>query len=277
MKVYVSADFEGISGVVHPSQVLPDGRFYEEARRLFVEEVNAAVRGAFNAGATSVTVNDAHDTMRNLMVARLDPRAAVVLGGFKRLSMLEGIDSSFGAAIFLGYHAMGGTADSVLDHTFCPKEVTRLWINGAEAGEIAVNAFLAGYYGVPVVLVTGDSGAVGEAGRCIPGTRVLAVKKGLGRFCAECIAPELSRELIYQATRDALSQPSFPSPLIPPSPVRFKVELATTAMADVACLIPEVEREDARTIRFEHEDYVTAYQLLRASLILAGHAYEGEY
>ena len=166
MRVYISVDMEGISGVVHEDQTDPiEARHageYNRFRRLMTDEANAAITGALDAGATSVLVNDSHWLMRNLLAEELHPAAQLLSGGPKLLSMVEGIDTGFDAAMFIGYHARAGTARAIIDHTYTSR-VYEVRINGQPVGELALNAAIAGLHGVPVALVSGDQAIASEA------------------------------------------------------------------------------------------------------------------
>ncbi len=168
VKVYISADMEGIWGVVHANQTSPDSPEYAAARKWMAEDVNAVVAGLFDAGATEVVVNDSHGSQRNILASDLDPRASLISGSPKPLSMMEGIDATFAACIFVGYHAKAGTAAAILDHTISGSVVRAIRVNRIEMPELGLNAAIAGYYGVPVVLISGDAASIeGLASRTI--------------------------------------------------------------------------------------------------------------
>ncbi|HJS47741.1 MAG TPA: M55 family metallopeptidase, partial [Gemmatimonadales bacterium] len=188
MRVYISVDMEGVAGVVHEDQTNPvDPRCaaeYARFRRLMTLEANAAVEGALDAGATRVVVNDAHWFMRNLLAEELHESAELVSGDPKPLSMMQGIADGFEAAFFVGYHAMAGTAEAVLDHTYTDR-VAAARLNGAPIGELGINAALAGAHGVPVALVTGDQAVAAEARALLGGGVATAVvKQAIGRQAA---------------------------------------------------------------------------------------------
>ncbi len=171
MKVLISADMEGATGVTWPADVEPGTEQWQRCRRMFTSDVNAAIAGFFDAGADDVVVNEAHATMRNLLLEDLDPRAVLLTGRHKELSMVEGIQhDDVTAAAFVGYHA-GAGADGVLAHTYLPNSITGVWVNGVAASEGALNALVAAEYGVPVVLVTGDDRACADAAGYAPQAR----------------------------------------------------------------------------------------------------------
>src|SRR5216110_3204078 len=187
MKVFVSVDMEGVSGVTDPEDVLPNGAEYQTCRRYMTGDANGAITGAYDAGAEAVLVNDSHWIMRNLLVHDLDKRAKVIKGFHKPLCMLQGLDDSFDAAVFVGYHSCAGTEGGVLNHTLLGKEVQNLFLNGEPIGETRLNSLLAGHWGVPVAFVAGDDAVCREA-RSVLGEDLptFAVKDGIDMFVASC-------------------------------------------------------------------------------------------
>jgi len=179
MKVYISCDMEGISGVVAGKQTEGNGEEYKRAQKLMTDELNAAIEGALAGGATEILVNDSHGHMRNILIEELNPKAQLISGSPKPLLMMQGIDASFDAAFFIGYHAQAGTAYSVLDHTYAGI-VYQVSLNGRPMGETGLNAALAGYFGVPVVLVSGDKLLVEEATALLGTVEGVAVKESCG-------------------------------------------------------------------------------------------------
>lgn len=157
LKVFVSVDMEGIWGVVHSDQTSADSRDYSYARKWMAEDVNAVVEGLLEAGATEVVVNDSHGSMRNILPQDFHPKASLISGSPKPLSMMQGIDGSFAACIFVGYHAKAGTTSSVLDHTISGSAMKSIKINGLELPELGINGAIAGYFKVPVIMLSGDA------------------------------------------------------------------------------------------------------------------------
>jgi D-amino peptidase len=203
VRIYISADMEGITGLVDAVDVQPGGADYERGRVMMTEDVNAAVRGALAAGATDVLVNDAHGPMRNLLPDRLHPAARLVRGKPKPMSMLEGLDGSFSAALFVGYHARAGTL-GVLSHSFLGHEVEDMWLDGRLAGEIGLTHATAAALGVPVVALTGDDAACSEMAEWAPGVAGVAVKKARDRFAAELVPVADARQEIEKTVAAAL-------------------------------------------------------------------------
>ena len=261
MKVFISADLEGVSGVVDASQTRMEEREFDRARRLMTGEVNAAIRGALDAGATQVLVNDSHGSMRNLLIEDLDPACELITGTPKPLSMMQGIGPEFAAAFFVGYHAAAGTSPSVLDHTYLGRVVYTVSVNGLTLGETGLNALVAGHYGVPVALVTGDDELCAEARRLLPGVETAAVKSACGRMAARCLPPSRACELIRQSAARALSRGHEPFRLAPP--LELTLDLFTSAMADMADLVPGARRTGPRTMAFTADDALTLHKAFR--------------
>jgi D-amino peptidase len=193
MKVFVSVDMEGVTGITDPEDVLPDRADYQRGRVFMTGDANAAIRGAYDGGATEVLVNDSHWTMRNLLLEQLDPRARLIKGLQKPMCMVQGLDASFDAAVFVGYHSCAGTEHGVLNHTLLGKEVQNLLLDGEPIGETRLNALIAGELGVPVAFVAGDDTVCREAqavlGADLP---TFAVKDGIDMLVACCLHPEVT-------------------------------------------------------------------------------------
>jgi len=269
MKIYITADMEGVNGVVLREHVDPASREYEMARGWMVAEVNAAIEGAVAGGAAEVIVNDSHNNMANLPADRLHPAARLVSGPGKPFSMMQEIDSSFAGAFFLGYHAAFGTPLAVHDHTWAYSYIEDIRINSIHIGEFGLNAGLAGHYRVPPLLVTGDRAVVNEARALVPGVAAVAVKEGRGRLCALCEPFEQSLAAIReQATASVHNLPSH-KPLIFAEPLTLEVDFPKAEMAEAASLLPGSERTAARTIACHPGDYPQLYRCFLALFRLA--------
>lgn len=257
MRVYISADTEGVAGVVTNDQTHPEGDDYQRFRRLMTQEVNAAVEACAAEGATDVVVDDAHGTMTHLLVEDLHPAARLLTGATKLLGQMEAIDACFDACFLLGYHQREGGGDGVLNHTIHGKVVHEVRVNGEAVGELELSAWLAGRFGVPVALISGDDALCADAEERIPGVVTAPVKEAIDRFCVLTLA--------------APAAPLAP----PPAPVALEVDFERTASAHAALLIPGVDRSGPHTATFACDDYATAYRLLTAVVVLGGAAYEG--
>src|SRR3984885_12054858 len=204
-KIFVSVDMEGVSGITDPEDVLPEGADYQRGREFMTGDANAAILGAYDGGATEVLVNDSHWTMRNLLLEDLDPRARLIKGFQKPMCMVQGLDASFDAAVFVGYHSCAGTEGGVLNHTLLGKEVQNLLLNGEPIGETRLNALIAGELGVPVAFVAGDDKVCQEA-RAVLGQDLPthAVKDGLDMLVASCLHPAVTGQGIREGVAAAL-------------------------------------------------------------------------
>jgi D-amino peptidase len=234
---------------------------------MMTAETNAAIEGALAAGATAVLVNDSHWQMRNLIAEDLHPAAELLSGGPKLRSMVEGVELGFAAALLIGYHARAGTPHAVIDHTYTSR-VHEVRLNGRPVGELGINAALAGTYGVPVAMVSGDQALAAEAREWLgPGVETVVVKHAVWRFAARSLAPSEACRRIREGAAAALGRPH--APLALPQPVRLEVEFALTQMADMAELAPGSVRTGGRTLAYTHEDYREVFRAWRALYNLA--------
>jgi D-amino peptidase len=270
VRVFISVDIEGVAGVAGREEGSPGNAEYERARRLMTAEASAAVRGVYAAEPDSVvTVADAHGTFRNIIPELLDQRARLVRGKPRPLAMIEGIQHGFDVAIFIGYHGRAGTGDSVLSHTFTGT-LADVRVNGRSFGEIGLNAAVAGSFGVPVVLVTGDESVAAEVEDLLPGTRAVAVKRGIGQLASDGLHPERSCALIEEAAARAVSEPGRALPFVVDGPAALEVDVTIPAYTDQAMVIPGVRRLTGRTIGYDAPDYLTAYKVVRLVGALSG-------
>lgn len=263
VKVYLSVDIEGVAGIVDRNQgSMTGGAEYERGRRLMTEETNAAIAGALDAGATEIVVNDSHGPMLNLIPELLHPRARLIQGRVKHLFMVEGLDETFDAMFLVGYHAAAGVRDGVLNHAFHPYE---LRYNGEVWSETGLSASVAGHFGVPAALVTGDDAAIRDAAALLPPHVGVSVKRGISRLAGESLHPDEARARIHTAARDALRNLGVCRPLQVRTPVTVEMDFYYSPQADVAALIPTMERVGDRTIRFQAEDALAAYRAFLAT------------
>jgi D-amino peptidase len=271
MRVYISVDMEGVAGVAHENQTDPnEPRYageYNRFRKLMTYEANAAIAGALEAGAKSILVNDSHWHMRNLLAEELNPAAELMSGSPKHLSMVEGIETGFDAAMFIGYHARAGTRNATIDHTYTSR-VYEARLNGEQVGELAINAAMAGVHGVAVAMVSGDQALAAEA-RALLGDSVetVIVKQAVGRFAARSVAPSLSCERIRAGAVAALRRKHSPFKLT--APIRLEVDFTLTQMADMAELVPGSSRTGGRTVSYAGDDYREVFRAWRAMYNLA--------
>ena len=272
MDVFISADMEGVSGVTAAADVVRGTDSYEYGQGRMHDDVNAAIAGAFDGGATRVLVNDSHSSMRNLEADRLDDRAALIRGSTKPRSMMQGLEPTHDVACFVGYHAMAGTPEAVLNHTFYGHELIELAVNGTPVGELGWNARLAGALGVPVGLVTGDQATASEADTTVPTARTVTVKTAADRFSARCRPMAETAAAIRDAAETAVidaADGSLETLAPPPDSVTISAKWVTTNYALAAAGAPGVDRLDGRTTAVTAEDYQTAFDdsmgMLRAA------------
>lgn len=270
LKVYISADMEGISGIVHSDQVSPEGHDYNIARKWMTEDVNSAVEGALEAGAEVILVNDSHGSMRNILPNDLHPKATLISGSPKPLSMMQGIDESFSACVFVGYHSKAGTTSSILDHTYSGASIYSIKINGVEMPELGINALVAGYFNVPVIFVSGDSEVCKQA-QSILGDKIVtvAVKDSFGRTSAKLLPMDEARKKIREGVKLALKRINEIKPFKMNPPFNFEMEFLYSSQAEMAELIPGVERVGGRRVNFSTKDFIEGFKLMRALIALA--------
>jgi D-amino peptidase len=265
MRVHVISDIEGVSGVVKSQQGDGGESLFEEARRLYTEEINAAIRGAFAARATEVVVMDCHGAgkgwdFNSLLPEALDPRCEWVVQnewteytGF----LEEGCD----AALFVGMHARAGVADGVLNHTISGSDIYELRFNGTPVGETGVNAALCGTFGCPVLLVTGDDAVCRESRELLgEGLTTVAVKQGLGRSSARNIAPPRAREMIEEGAKQALADLSAVAPYDPGHPCEIEVDLMGSHLVEPYRFRHGIEIVDGRRLVSKADDWLTAWR-----------------
>ena len=272
MKIYISADMEGIAGITATEQTDPVGQpEYAYSCRLMTAEVRAACEGAAEAGATEILVNDSHWNMRNIIHEELPPEVRLIRGSLKPLSMNQGLDPACDAAAFVGYHAPIGTADAILDHTYSGDTLYDVRINGERCSEARINAAVAGYFGVPVVFISGDQNACADARTFLPWIEAIAVKQAVGRYAADSLSPSSAQAAIKVGMRKALQDyKGRAKPYTFKTPVELEMVFAWTSKADVAALLPGSVRAGARTLRFSADDFLTVFKAFRAMLALGG-------
>lgn len=268
MKVYISVDMEGISNVVMTYQLFPKNDEISKygIRRIATKEVNAAIEGAFQGGASEVLVNENHSG-KEIIPELLDKRAVLLTGKPKYLMTAEGIEG-YNTLFLIGIHSMMGTTDGVMDHTWTPKAFSEFRVNGKPMGEIGLNALIAGYYNIPVSLVTGDNAACDEATNLLGNIETVAVKTGAGRFAAYCPHPEVNRKKIRSAAQRAIKNNYLYKPLKEKTPIKMEFDFFTQQQAMLVKLIPGAERLSSRTVAFTVNNFYDGMKIF----ILCGNA-----
>jgi D-amino peptidase len=267
LKLYISADIEGISGVVHQEHTGRDGREHDRARMYMTDEINACITGALEAGISEVVVNDSHGTMRNVLLERLHSEAELISGSPKKFAMVEGLNKDFDAAIFLGYHTRMGTY-GILNHTFHGRAVQTIKINGKEYGEFGLNAAVAGYHEVPVVMVSGCNLLAEEATGLIPSIHTAIVKQTINRTTARNLSVQKSQDRIQRETFNAIKNRDRIKPFVLSTPLQVELSFLHTGLADVAEILPTVKRIDPNTVTFTTTSILEAYRYIRSLIIM---------
>jgi D-amino peptidase len=249
-KVYISADMEGVVGVVTGAQLGPSGFDYATARKYMTQEVLAAIRGARAAGATEILLDD------------LPPDVTVVRSWPRPLMMMEGIDSTFDAAIFIGYHAGTTNPDGVRAHTMSSARLADIRLNGLSVPEGGINAAIAGHFGVPVVMVSGDDAAVAEISHVVGDIEGAVVKWNHSFHSARTLMPEAAYRLIEEKVEAALRRLDDFEPVVLETPVTLDVRFKNYRPSQVLAYLPIVERTDAHSIRYVGEDMIAVSKFL---------------
>jgi D-amino peptidase len=266
VKVFVSSDMEGTAGVVDWQQCVGDGPEAAAGRALLLAEVNAAIEGAVAGGAAEIVVNDSHSTMRNLPADALAGGASYISGSHKPLYMMQGLDDSFDAVLFVSYHGSIGAAAG-LSHTYNPRAVMEARLGGVVTGEAGINALVAAHYRVPVVLVTGDRCACEETAALIPGVHTAVVKEHVSRLAAHSLHPARACALIREAAQRAIEGAADASP--PPlDSAPLEISVRTTDIAEAASWVRGVERTGDRELRFHGENPLAVYRSFCAAILL---------
>ncbi|MGW1775258.1 M55 family metallopeptidase [Streptomyces sp. NPDC002104] len=276
MKILISADMEGATGVTWPADVLPGTPQWERCRALFTSDVNAAVLGFYDAGADEVLVNEAHSTMRNLLLEKLDARVEMLTGRHKSLSMVEGVQhGDVDGIAFVGYHT-GAGEEGVLAHTYLANSITGVWVNGTRASEGLLNAHVVAEYGVPVVLVTGDDLTCVDAAGYAPDAVTVAVKDHVSRYAAVCRTPARTAADIRAAAQEAAALAVRHEP-VRGGPFAVEVEFDAEHLAMAATVVPGVERTGERRVGYTSGTMYEGIRTFKAVTTIVSAAVEEQY
>jgi D-amino peptidase len=262
MKVFISVDIEGCTGLVSFSQCeMPSSQHYDYpfARRMMTHDVNAAVRGARAAGAKQIVVKDGHAYCKNLLIDELEPGVELISGiGGGTDGMMNGIDASFDAAMLVGYHAMAGTTGGVMEHALAAG-LHRFWINGALAGEMAASAAVAGAYGVPLVMISSDEAGVKEAIATITWVATYSTKVGHAKYMTQLKHPRETGPGIEAAAKDGCERARLIACYQPKAPVTMKIEFHKVEEADMASTLEGIKRLDGYTLEWNRKTFLEAH------------------
>ena len=262
LKVYISADMEGIAGVVTAEQLGPAGFEYALAREWMTEEILAAIQGARAAGATEILVSDSHGNGQNLLIDRIPAGTMVIRGWPRPLMMMQGIDSTFDAAVLIGYHASTTSDAGVRAHTISSASLASVVLGGVAMPEAGINAAIAGHFGVPIVMISGDDVAVAEARRIVGDIEGAVVKRAISFHSAETMTPEAARALIRQKVEAGVRRRTEIRPYAVAMPALLNITFKNYRPAEILAYLPGVERADAHTVRFTGRDMVEISKLL---------------
>ena len=262
LKVYISADMEGVVGVVTDEQLGPSGFEYDRFRGFMTAEVNAAIDGALAAGATEIVISDSHGNGQNLLIEKLPKDVTVVRAWPRPLMMMEGIDETFDAAIFIGYHTSTSNPEGIRAHTISSARLAEVRLNGIPMPEAGINAAIAGHFGVPVVMISGDDAIVAEARRIIGDLEGAAVKRAIGFHSGQTLVPEAAYDLIREKVRTALGRLEDFEPYRLETPITLDVRFKNYRPSELLAFLSIVERTDSHTIRFVGEDMVEVSKFL---------------
>ena len=254
IRIYISANMEGVAGVVTGDQLGPDGFEYERFRQFMTDEVNAAIDAARAAGATDVLVSDSHGNGQNLLIEQLPDDVMVVRAWPRPLGMMDGIDESFAGAILLGYHSSTSNRRGVRAHTMSSANVTELRLNGIAMSEAGLNAAIAGQFGVPVVLVSGDDVAVAETQVIVGNVEGAVVKWSRGFHSARTLTPAAAQEVIRTRVASAMSRLEDFEPYVLETPVEVELSLKHYRPVELLGYLPNIERISSHTVRYVADD-----------------------
>ncbi len=261
-KIYISADMEGVVGVVTGDQLGPSGFEYQRFRGFMTQEVNTAIEAAFEGGATEVVVSDSHGNGENLLLEQLPDNVVVIRSWPRPLSMMEGIDASFDGVIFLGYHTSTTNTRGVRAHTLSSARLTAVRLNGQAMAEAGINAAIAGHFGVPIILVTGDDAIVEETTALLGDVEGAVVKWALGFHSAKTLTPEAAYAVIREKAKAAMARIQDFKPYRLDGPIQLEVSFKNDRPVEVLAYLPIVERIDAHTIRFVGKDMIEVSKFL---------------
>jgi D-amino peptidase len=250
MKVHISADMEGIAGVVGPEQLRQGGFEYQQFREFMTAEVTAAIEGARESGATEIVVSDAHGTGLNLLMDKLPQNIQLVRSWPRPLGMMEGIDDSFAAAVFIGYHAGASNVSGIVAHTVSSKAFLSIRINDQEMSEGGINALIAGYFGVPVVMISGDDAAVREVSAMVGPIEEAVVKWCYSHSSCRTLMPDVARSLIREKVMAGLDRRRELNPFQLKSPLTLDLTFKNADAAEIIAYLPGVALIENRTVRF---------------------------
>jgi len=262
MKIYISADMEGVAGVVTADQLTPTGFEYQRAREFMTAEVNAAIEAATAAGATEIVVSDSHGNAQNILIEKLPKNVTLVRGFPRPLMMMQGIDETFDGVIFLGYHASTTNTNGVRAHTISSARLTDIRLNDVSMTEGGINAAIAAHFNVPVIMVSGDDAAVKEVTTQVGEIEGAIVKWSYGFHSAKTMTPEASCALIRERVKSAMSRIKDFKPVKVKTPIQLDVQFKNYRPVEMLGYLSIIQRTNAHTIRFTGKDMIETSKFL---------------
>jgi D-amino peptidase len=262
LKIYISADMEGVVGVVTADQLGPQGFEYNRFREFMTEEVKAAIGAAFDAGATEIVISDSHGNGENLLIEKLPKNVTIVRSWPRPLMMMQGIDETFDGAIFIGYHTSTTNTAGVRAHTISSARLADVRLNGISMPEAGINAAIAGSFNVPVIMISGDDAIVKEATDLLGDIEGAVVKWAVSFHSAKTLTPEMAYELIREKTKKAIQRIKDFKPYKVKQPVQLDVRFKAYRPSELLAYLPIVQRTDSHSIRFVGKDIIEVSKFL---------------
>jgi D-amino peptidase len=262
LKIYISADMEGVVGVVSDAQLGPEGFEYNRFREFMTDEVNAAINAARAAGATEIVISDSHGNGQNLLIEKLPKDVMLIRSWPRPLMMMQGIDDTFDGVIFIGYHTSTSNMEGVRAHSFSSARLAEVRLNGAPMSEAGINAAIAGHFNVPVIMISGDDAIIKEAGALLGNIEGAVVKWASGFHSAKTMMPEAANALIGEKVRKAIARRGEFKPYKPKAPLQLEVRFKNYRPSEVLSYLSIVERADSHSVRFVGKDMIEVSKFL---------------
>ena len=262
LKVLISVDMEGVAGVVTDAQLGPEGFEYARFRDFMTKEAVAAVEAARAAGATEIVVADAHGNGQNLLIDQFANDVRIIRSWPRKLSMVAGVDQNVDAVLFIGYHAGTNNTTGVRAHTFSSATLTRVAVNGVNVTEGSWNAAIAGHFGVPVIMISGDDAAIAEVRQVVGNIEAAETKRSLGFHSANTMTPLASADLIRRQVAAAFARRDQFKPYRIAGPVTVDVSFKHYMPSEYLAYLPMFERTDSHSVRFRAKDMAEASAIM---------------
>jgi len=266
MKIYISVDMEGVAGVVSGEQLRPDGFEYQRFREFMTSEVNAAIGAAIDCGVSEIVISDSHGNGQNLLIEHLSNDVQLVRSWPRPLMMMEGIDETFAGAILLGYHTGAANCRGVRSHTMSSARLTEIKLNGTSMSEAGINAAIAGYFGVPVIAVTGDDATAEETVDLLGDVETAVVKESIGFHSAKMFSPARAREVISESVKKAITRIDTFKPFVLEPPINLELSFQNIRPAELLSYLPIVSRTGSRSVTYLAKDMIEVSKFIGFAL-----------